>query len=123
MTRTISASAPDQEINAAVAEFVLKHQVDLKNHSMRLPDENAGGMTFESWLEIPNFATSSDSILPLLEARAMVIEISYCSIGCTWSVNIVGHKTTWRHTGESNEPLARVACMALLASHGFTVTA
>lgn len=72
-----------------------------------------------AWL--PPFATSVDAVLPLLEDRAMVVEISYCSIGCTWSVTITGHKTQWRHPGASNECLARVICFALLKAHGFTV--
>ncbi len=64
--RGLSEHGQIKRLNAAVAHYVLGHEVDLSLDTMRLPDETMGGQSFESWISVPAYCTSADAILPLL---------------------------------------------------------
>ncbi len=64
------SATPNWLLDRAIAEYVLKREVDVSNRTMRGADETMGGQTFESWVAIPCYSLSADRIIPLLDAQA-----------------------------------------------------
>jgi len=127
-TKITLTNPTDDELNAAFAEKVAG-ALAVCDGMMRLPDAKCGKQAFESWKRYPEWATSADAVLPLLERDGWDWEHRF-STSWTAKKQTLESVTIWgpskefvaRHDyvkGECTFP--RAACIALLRAHGVEV--
>ncbi len=118
--KTISAQIPDAELSALVAEHMAGWTHN--PHGGLMPPDLPAAFNIYQGFKFPEFATSADAVLPLLEQledHAVRIDWNRGQ-GCWQFLTMCmldNQQYIYRHPS-----YARCACMVLLSSRGFTIT-
>lgn len=116
MTPTLSATCSDDELSAAVAEYVLNRSLHRNKRAYYV--ENYG------WASIPQFSLSADEVLPLLEKCKgwRCHEHDYNPKLRTVEAEVAcDDREGYFYVHGSAPTFARAACFALLRSKGVVI--